>query len=243
MNESVPAFDPPKSNWLDKTQAFVEILLVSGLLSSFLAALPFASRMAGEPFPKDTRLLTGFIIVEACITLLLLTLLLKAHRETFRDLGLAGDRLAANVFIAIAVLPVLFVTNIAVSELFRRYLPGFFIEKNPLVELIRTPRDLWLFLLSAIFAGGIKEELQRAFVITRFRQHLGGAWLGLILWSFAFAAGHYLQGLQGVVIAGVLGIVFGVVYLVRRSVVAPMVSHAAYDVIVLTGYWFTLRAG
>jgi uncharacterized protein len=243
MEESPPVEVAPRSSWLDRAQALLEILLVSGLVSSFFAALPFSLRKGGPALQHDARLIAAFILLEASITLVFMVALLKAHGEGFSDLGLNGRRWGANALIGLAILPAFFLTNALVSELFRRFLPGFYIDRNPLIDLIRTPRDLALFLLSGIAAGGIKEELQRAFILTRFRQHLGGAWLGLALWSVAFAAGHYLQGFQGVVIAGVLGLLFGILYLVRQSVVAPIVSHAAYDTIVLIGYWFFMRPG
>ena len=66
--------------------------------------------------------------------------------------------------------------------------------------------------------------------------------LGLILWSFAFGAGHYLQGLQGAAAAGLFGLLFGIVYLARGSLVAPIVAHGSYDTAALLGYWFIKRA-
>ena len=95
--------------------------------------------------------------------------------------------------------------------------------------------------VAALFAGGVKEELQRAFVLVRFRDYLGGAKLGLVIWSVAFGAGHYLQGVQNAVAAGLFGLLFGAVYLARGSLVAPMVAHGAYDSLALLAYWFLRR--
>ncbi len=242
MDESPPVELAPKSSPLDRVQAVLEILIVSGVLSSLLAAVPFSLRKAGPALLQDARLISAFILLEAGITLVFLTALLRVHGETFSDLGLNRKRWVANAAIGLAFLPLFFLTNTLVSELFRRFLPQFYLDRNPLIDMVRSPRDLVLFLVSGLVAGGVKEELQRAFILTRFRQHLGGAWPGLVLWSAAFAAGHYLQGVQGVVVAGVLGLLFGILYLVRQSLVAPIVSHAAYDTVVLIGYWFFLRA-
>jgi uncharacterized protein len=242
MDEAPPLEAAPKSAPLDRVQALLEILLVSGILSSLLAAVPFSIKKVGPALLQDARLVAAFILLEAGITLLILFALLKVHGETLSDLGLNASHWVAHAAAGLAILPLFFLTNAAVGELFRRFLPDFFLERNPLVDLVRTPRDLALFLASGLVAGGIKEELQRAFILTRFRQHLGGPWLGLVLWSAAFAAGHYLQGLQGVVVAGILGLLFGTLYLIRQNLVAPIVSHAAYDTIVLVGYWFFVRS-
>jgi membrane protease YdiL (CAAX protease family) len=47
----------------------------------------------------------------------------------------------------------------------------------------------------------------------------------------AFGAGHLLQGADAALATGLLGAFWGVVYLWRRSCVAPMVSHAGFDLI------------
>ena len=143
----------------------------------------------------------------------------------------------------LAIVPILFGVNGVVTVLFRTYLPQLLQEHNPLAELVRTPQDLALFTGTALIAGGIKEELQRAFILRRFQAFLGGANLGLIVWSAMFAIGHTIQGWQGVVVAGIYGLVFGILYLARGTLIAPMVAHGVYDAVALFGYWFTKSHG
>jgi membrane protease YdiL (CAAX protease family) len=58
----------------------------------------------------------------------------------------------------------------------------------------------------------------------------------------AFGAGHYVQGIQGVFVATVYGFLFGFLYLISGSLIAPIVAHGAYDTLALLGYWlFTGR--
>jgi membrane protease YdiL (CAAX protease family) len=77
----------------------------------------------------------------------------------------------------------------------------------------------------------VREEIQRAFLLHRFEQYLGGGRVGVIVTSVAFGAGHLLQGVDASIATGLLGALWGVVYLRRRSVVAPMVSHSGFDLI------------
>ena len=231
--------EPRQSLWRDRLQALLEVLVVAGLLSSAIAYLPFAlSGISHEALVGKARVIALFILVEACITVALLMLILRAHGESLRYLGWRSNRLGADVFIGLLVVPVLFLMNVLVSHFFRSFLPRYYSEQNLLLETIRSPGDLALFTVSALFAGGIKEELQRAFVLVRFRDYLGGATVGLILWSTFFAYGHYLQGVQGSVVAGLYGFLFGVIYLVRGSLVAPVVAHSVYDAAALLAYWF-----
>ena len=230
---------PRKSLWRDRLQALLEVLVVAGLLSSAIAYLPFAlSGINHEALVGKARVIALFILVEACITVALLMLILRAHGESLRYLGWRSNRLGADVFIGLLVVPVLFLMSVLVSHFFRSFLPRYYSEQNLLLETIRSPGDLALFIVSALFAGGIKEELQRAFVLVRFRDYLGGTTVGLILWSTFFAYGHYLQGVQGSVVAGLYGFLFGVIYLVRGSLVAPVVAHSVYDAAALLAYWF-----
>ncbi len=224
--------------WIDRLQAFLEVLLLSGFVSSFFAAVPFSAFHQGSFLhPADASTLAAFIILEASFTLLLIVLVLRMHGEHLRDFGLRGDRWVSHAVVGLGLVPILFLANALIAGIFRIFFPRYLLEHNPLIEMVKTRRDLVLFLCSALYAGGFKEELQRAFVITRFRDHLGGVRAGLVIWSLAFGAGHYVQGLQGVVVASVYGLLFGIVYVVRGSLVAPIVAHAVYDVSALMGYW------
>jgi membrane protease YdiL (CAAX protease family) len=239
MDQSESLLAPRKSLWVDRLQALLEVLLVAGLLSSAIAYLPFAlGGVSHEALVGKARIIAVFVFVEACITVFLLVLISRAHGERLSDLGWRRDRWRADVFIGLLVVPLLFLMSALVSHLFRSFLPRYYTEQNLLLETIRSPLDLAFFVVSALFAGGIKEELQRAFVLVRFRRYLGGATVGLILWSAFFAYGHYLQGVQGSVIAGLFGFLFGLIYLVRRSLLAPIVAHSVYDTAALLGYWF-----
>ncbi len=237
MPESTP--QPRHRVWLDRLQALFEVLLMSGVFSSFVATLPLTFREhSSEALLRSVRTVSSFVLLEAGITFLLLALILKAHGETVAGLGLRFAGWRRQLILGIALVPGLFFLNGLVGSLFRVFLPRYFTERNPLMDIIHSPQGLILFILAALIAGGVKEELQRAFILTRFRQHLGGAWLGLILWSIAFGMGHYVQGFQGMVIAGLFGLAFGAVYLLTSNLIAPMASHGLYDTLALLGYWF-----
>jgi membrane protease YdiL (CAAX protease family) len=105
---------------------------------------------------------------------------------------------------------------------------------NPLLDLLDTTQGVVLLGLVVVAAGGIREEIQRAFVLTRFEHWLGGARVGLVVGSLAFGAGHWLQGADAVIATTALGAFWGVVYLRRRSIVAPVVSHSLFNLLQLT---------
>ena len=239
MDQIELLIEPEKSVWQKRLQALFEVLLLAGIVSALLAFTPFSmSRLASEQVYHNARLLTGYILLEAAITLILLMVVLKSHRETLFDLGLIWSEWKPNLYVGVFLVPILFAVNELTGILFHIFFPQYVAAQNPLLDTIRTPTDLALFLVVSIFAGGIKEELQRAFVLGRFRTYLGGAKLGLVLWSFAFGLGHYAQGVQAIVSATLFGFLFGSIYLIRRNLIAPMVAHALYDISALLGFWF-----
>jgi membrane protease YdiL (CAAX protease family) len=234
----------PRKTWLDRAQALFEVLLLCGLVSSILATLPFTfNESARAGLLKDIRWMSLYVLLESTITLALLWLVLRAHQDHLNALCFRWQRWRPDVIIGLALVPLLFGCNIAMAMVFQTYFPEYFQESNPLTDLIRTPRDLALFIGITWFAGGIKEEFQRAFILQRFRSHLGGARLGLILWSIVFGAGHYVQGTQGIVAAGLFGLIFGITYLARGSLIAPIVAHGFYDTAALLAHWFFSARG
>jgi membrane protease YdiL (CAAX protease family) len=84
----------------------------------------------------------------------------------------------------------------------------------------------------------VREELQRAFLLHRFRGDLGQPWMGVLITSMAFGMGHTLQGLDAAIITGSLGAVWGAMYILRRSAMAPIVSHSLFNSVEIIRVFF-----
>ena len=132
-----------------------------------------------------------------------------------------GDRPPAReIAFGMASLPLIIALVIALTLAIRRVAPVLHnVPNNPLEGLIGAG-TIWLFLFVVIVAGGVREELQRAFLLHRFRGDLGQPWMGLVITSIAFGLGHTLQGRDAAVITGALGAAWGLMYLTRRSALA-----------------------
>ena len=190
---------------------------------------------------EHTPTLFLFMVVEATITLILVLFFLRMSGESLWSLGWRGQGLAKESVVGVVSIPVLFGSTFLVGTLFHVFFPEQISKSNPLLDLVQTKTDLTLFLVSSVYVGGIKEEIQRAFVLRRFNRFLGSLPTGLILWSIFFGAGHAVQGIDNAVGAGVLGLLFGLLYLMRGSVVGPIWAHALYDMITLGVFWFLMR--
>ena len=60
-----------------------------------------------------------------------------------------------------------------------------------------------------MIAGGVREEIQRGFILHRFRQYLGGGVIGVIVHSGLFGLGHVDQGWDAAITVGTLGAIWG----------------------------------
>jgi len=222
--------------------ALLEVVLVA---AGGMALAPAGISLLGlsaKDIYGDVSHLVVYLTLESSLTLGIILILLWTGGRRLRDLGWANRSWWKESLAGVAVVPLLFGATIFVGFLFRILLPQYVSETNPLLEMIQDGTDLGLLLFSSIFVGGIKEELQRAFILVHFRNHLGGAVPGLILWSVFFGAGHSFQGVDFAVAAGVLGLLFGLLYLWRRHLAAPIVAHALYDVVTLLIFWGLLRS-
>jgi membrane protease YdiL (CAAX protease family) len=237
--------EPPAPSFTHRVVALLEVLLCSdyatqAALGATLAAIGF------RPYGANGQLSVGFVatlsLLDTALLVGLMVFFLLAHGEQPREVFLGSRPFAREVSFGIPLILAALAIGIAVLATIQHYLPTLHtVEHNPLRDLISKPRDAWLFAFVVVVAGGVREELQRAFLLHRFERWLGGATVGVLVASLAFGAGHLLQGVDAAIATGLLGAFWGVVYLRRRSVVAPMVSHAGFDLLQILQYFVVGR--
>lgn len=215
--------------------ALLEVVLCSDFPTQYATQLLLAA-LFGLRADVGTSLRIGFVvalsIVDTAMLLGLIFLLLHVHGERPREIFLGRRSVALEAVRGVPLILVALAIAVAVLLSVQHFAPWLHtVEHNPLQALIRTPRDAWLFALVVVVAGGVREEIQRAFLLHRFDEWLGGGAVGVVVTSVAFGAGHFVQGVDATLATGLLGAFWGVVYLRRRSVVAPMVSHAGFDLL------------
>ncbi len=227
-----PATSPPRH---ERLTALIEVLLCSGLPTQLaLGALLLGIGLAPGNGALTVPYVLALSLLDTALVTALILLFLGARRERPREVFLGARPPLAEALagvplglMALVLAAVILVTLHELAPWLRTY------EQNPLQELIRTPSDVALFSVVVVVAGGVREELQRAFLLTRFAQYLGGPTTGAVATSLAFGAGHYVQGADAAIATGVLGLFWAVVYLRRGSAVAPMVSHSLFNLMQL----------
>ena len=176
------------------------------------------------------RHIVALLLIDTVVLTGLIALALRARGERPLQVLLGTRPRWREIGLGAALVPVVWAGTAVVMVLLRWWWPDLHnVSTNPFEALIRTPADAVVMGAVAIIGGGFKEELQRAFILHRFDQHLGGARIGLVVYSLLFGAGHLMQGWDVGVLTTILGLAWGVVFLWRRCALAPMVSHAGFN--------------
>ncbi|HEY8535561.1 MAG TPA: CPBP family intramembrane glutamic endopeptidase [Vicinamibacterales bacterium] len=217
-----------------RARALLEVLLCSGIPTQLLIVQVLAL-LGQRPFLEEGGRLNiiwvfTLSLADTVLLLGLMLLILRYEGESARDLFLGRRRAATEIPLGIVTVIPLLVLTTGLILLVRRLAPWLHnVPVNPFAQLLQSPLEAWLFAIVALIGGGVREEFQRAFLISRFERHLGGATTGLIVTSAAFGVGHVVQGLDAGIATAVLGLAWGAMYLWRRSVLAPVTSHAGFN--------------
>jgi CAAX protease family protein len=219
----------------DRAVALIEVALCSDYPTQLLLGALFAALHYG-PTATGGRLTIGYVsLLSFADTLLLLGLihvLMLARGERWRDMLFGGRPVGPELRLGLPLALLALVVAFTVLALVQAFVPWMHtVVRNPLQQMIQTPGEALLFAAVVVVAGGVREEIQRAFLLGRFERWLGGGTVGIVVTSISFGLGHLLQGADAALATGTMGALWGWVYLKRRSVVAPMVSHAGFNLL------------
>lgn len=212
--------------------ALVEVILCSDFPTQLALAALLTS--IGYPPYVGGRLSPSFIfalsLIDSAALIGLIFFFMWMHGERPREALLGSRPAIREAVLGLVLIPGVFLLVLGILSAIQSIAPWLHnVPINPLQDLIRSPRDAAMLTVVAIVAGGLREEIQRGFILRRFEQHLGGPAIGLILVSASFGAGHALQGWDAAIATSALGAFWGVIYLRRRSIVAPVVSHSGFN--------------
>jgi membrane protease YdiL (CAAX protease family) len=213
--------------------AALQIVAVSGIPTQTAIGAALIVLAGMQPY-TGTTLSLAFIATLS----LLDTLLVGGLIYTF--LAHAGER-PATVFLGERPLFSELVRGLAMAPLFllgaglliaalRLLVPALnTVPVNPLEAYMQRPVDAAIFAVVVILAGGVREELQRAFILHRVRGAWGHVRLGNALFAIVFGALHLEQGADLAIVIGLMGLLWGAMFIARGSVMASIGSHAGFN--------------
>lgn len=220
--------DPAARSWWD---ILTLILLVVGLefvmvFTSKVLTLPEAS--------GDSRLINIFLVmIRGGLLLAIIGIILRNRRQKIASIGWCSQRWWMTGLFGLAGAAAAFVGLSAVIGLMYLVFPSGYaaMQRNPerIIEEIPKLHPLILCLI-ALFVGIYEEIIFRGFLLTRLRRATGSAVLAVVVSAVLFAAPHAAtQETVAVVPILMLGLVWAILTLWRRSVIPAVIAHALFD--------------
>jgi membrane protease YdiL (CAAX protease family) len=210
------------------TLSFVAIAISWGYTLWAAFASPFAA-------PEHFSTLVAEIAVRKAIVLGVILVLLRSGGESLRSLGFRPARSMPDIVRGAGYGAVVFVVlNVGLSSILGSLMPSDHAGvAGSLTAFFRDPAHLLVWIPVGVVAGGLVEEIERAFVLTRFERWAGrpGLYAGLAFGSAMFGVAHLYQSRSSAISAAVSGLAFGLVYLRRRSGLEAAACHAFADVL------------
>ena len=228
-----PVVQPPAVLPIERAAAALEVILCSGIptqivVITFLSALGMKTRLAnGQMSPPFVFTLT---LLDTVLLVGLIVFFMRTHRESVREQLFGSRPLKIEMLLGLLLIPASFFIVIAVLVMVQLLAPSLRnVPHNPLQDLVRNRWDAVIFAFVVMIAGGVREEIQRGFVLRRFERYLGGGAVGLVVFSGLVGLGHLEQGRDVALATATLGAFWGLIFLRRRSIVGPMVGHAGFN--------------
>ncbi len=224
---------PPARRQPPLARSVAELILCSGYPTQLLVA--YALLVLGLPAQEASGDLSLAYIVwlslaDAALLLGLIFLFLFVDGESPRRVLLGSRPVSREVFIGVLLLPLALVIVGVTAFVIQRFAPDLHLNVNPFQTFFTSRANAAIFAVVALVVGGLREEIQRGFILHRC-DTLGSATAGLVIFSILFGLGHVLQGWDAAIITGGLGAFWGIIYLRRRSVIAPAVCHGLFNLL------------
>lgn len=223
-----PAIHPPPAIF-----ALMQAIAVCGIPTQLVvaAALILVAGMTpltGEGLSLEFIATVSFL--DTALVAMLIRVFLLLSGESSRDVYLGRRPVMGEIGRGLALVPITFLIVIALVSAVRAIAPWLHnVKVSPLEAFMRNPLDAAIFMVVVVLAGGVREELQRGFILHRFGQRLGGMWVGNLLFGVAFGLLHFDQGWDVALVIGLLGLAWGAFYIHRGSVMLSVANHAGFN--------------
>lgn len=168
-------------------------------------------------------LASSIIFRELALTALVLFFVWR-NGEGFSAVGWRFDGVAREALLGIG----LFIPFSILVGLFESLLQSLGLSAPTEMPSYLVPAGGAEYLLALVFLFVVavaEETIFRGYLIRRFLAVTRNPATAVIVAALIFSAGHGYQGALGVLTIAFVGVLFGVVYLWRGSLVAPMVMH------------------
>ncbi len=232
---------PPGPPPLSRARAVGEAVLCSSYPTQMVAAAllwAFGVAGAGADGALNATFIIAISLLDAAFVVALIVYFLRRRGESVGAVMFGtAPRWREAAFGVGLVVPVTIGVALLVAGL-RVLWPSLQnVPVNPLTALMADPRLVVAFALVVVLAGGVREEVQRAFQLHRLTPQVLPPGTALLVASIAFGLGHTVQGRDVAVATFALGVLWGAMWLRRRSIIAGAVCHALFNLGQVLAAW------
>lgn len=107
----------------------------------------------------------------------------------------------------------------------------------------KTNQELALFIFLSMTAGVVEEIVFRGFLQTQFGRLFRNVWFGMFVSAALFGLSHAYEGKPRMFLIFILGLLFGTVTILRKSLRTGMIAHALFDGFVGAAAMFAIKSG
>ena len=150
------------------------------------------------------------------------------NREPLNCIGLTRRNIPKEVVWGLVLFfPIMYATNLLSGVLHAAGLSAP--TKLPSFLVAKGHAGMLMALVLVAVVAFVEETIFRGYLIRRFITVTRHPWAAVLFSSLIFSIGHGYEGMAGVISIFCLGVVLAVIYLWRKSLVAPMVIHFCID--------------
>jgi len=190
----------------------------------------------------DPRVLNIILtLARGAILLLVIGVILRSRRQTPASVGLCVERWWVTGLLGLGAAAAAYAAQFAsMGGFYLVYPAGLEAMRENSQRIIEEVPKLHPVVLCSIamFVGVYEEIIFRGFILTRLRRATGSAVSAVVFSAILFAAPHVMTQ-EAIVMVPIflLGIIWAVLTLWRRSVVAAIIGHALFDASQLIGMY------
>ena len=195
------------------------LLIVPSMALSFVAGK--------EQDLRFTQIAVASILNDLALLSLVLYFVWRNH-EPVQSIGWNFDRLGRDVTLGLILFVPVYLGGNALANLLHE-LGLSAPARQPSFLAVTGLRQVALSLAIVTVVAVVEETVFRGYLMLRFEAVGGSRGAAVIFSSLMFSLGHGYEGTAGAITVFVLGVIFALIYVWRRSLAAPMVIHFLTD--------------
>jgi membrane protease YdiL (CAAX protease family) len=207
-----------------KRDLFEVLVFLTFIVPSMI--MPFFTSAGGNP---QFSILTCSLIFNDLAYISLIAFFIWRNGEPFTNIGWKLDGMKKEAALGVGLFLPLMVCVSLIEKGFQQL--GMSSHMNHLPEFLafNGPGEILLVCILIIVVAIAEETIFRGYLMLRFSRLTGSLSASVIISSVLFSLGHGYEGLATMVTICISGMIVALIYVWRKSLVAPMVIHLLID--------------